>query len=151
MKNMIPVPEAYAVSKRKAKVEPVPELDRIEKALWKFVIKNGGIGEDRGYYGGMQIDAYTKKYKDTINKINSVGIDWTQTRPITDDYCSVFAGTFAEQSDTEYYIKGTLVLLDGTEIFMIYKEYDKSNLASTMREIFRNIDLYKELIEDAFT
>ena len=80
------------MASRKKAPASMPELDKVEKAIWKFLLKEGGLKDDHGYYGGMWMDRSSKSYKKAmedkqLNTMHDVRSgDYTFTATAQDDW-----------------------------------------------------------------
>ena len=107
------------MAKRKVKSITAPsELNKADQFSWRFLVDTGYVVNDNW---DLQWDEYAGRFtkndeatKECLEKIKTVGIDWTKTRPVGEGTGSKFVDTFGP-SDTVPTIEGTLVLKDDTE------------------------------------
>jgi len=88
-------------------------MNNADKFAWKFLIDKGSVVIEWNYYAGAYVTAFKKREK-CLELIQSVGIDWNKTKPVSDSMKSEFNGTV----DDSTYVKvmeGTLVLNDGSK------------------------------------
>jgi len=118
------------------------ELGKVDKALWRYLFKYGGLEIEVDYFGGVKIEYFnndlnypkSKKTPGLLKRIEAGEVNWYRTAPLHDEYTSVFNGTFAEEKEYEYYMEGTLVMNDGKEYKCACK-VDKGSMAQNMRDI----------------
>ena len=111
-------------------------LDNVEKLMWKYLIDAGGIIKDESFYGTIIDIEKTIEVRDIVK---TQGIDWDQTKGVTDDWAEKFDGTFDEPARIEF-LKGTLYTNDGGK-WTWYLQYD---------EPFDILQLVKDFIPDPF-
>jgi hypothetical protein len=119
-------------------------MDKIDKAVWNYILENGGLVGKNSYYGGLDTEPFccTAKGKAVRKEIEKVGIDWKSTKPATDGFHREFAGTFAERDDEVYYVCGTLVLNNGKKYnCQSIMEYE-TRFLDRLRQIVNFIDQY---------
>lgn len=114
-------------------------LDKIEKALWRYLFENGGILKEKGYYGGLSIERFkdygsTKKSKLIKSYIDDNQVNWYQTQALKDNMIDVFNSTFDDSTNYTYYIEGDLILNDGTS-YHCACEVKNDSFTDSMREI----------------
>lgn len=111
-------------------------LDNAEKLMWKYLLLNGGVVLNHGYYG-TSIDF--EKTQECRTLIEETGIDFEKTKGVRDDYDMEFNGTFDDAIKVTF-LEGTLVTNDGKE-WLWYHSYD---------DPITVLDLIKDIIPDPF-
>jgi hypothetical protein len=128
---------------------------------WIYLIENGKAGCEPSYYGGWNIldDFDDMKYKklspwdgslfkaireDSLAALRKIGVDWDKTKSPTSSLYSEFNGTFADSSSCEY-LKGTLVLLDGSEQHWIAESIEVSNVFEMMEQVSQGADKFEKI------
>jgi len=111
-------------------------LDNAEKLMWKYLLLNGGVVLNHGYYGTSIDFEKTQVCRDLI-EVN--GIDWEKTKGVRDDYEMEFNGTFDDPVKVTF-LEGTLVTGDGTRCEWYHSYDDPINI----------LDLIKDIIPDPF-
>jgi hypothetical protein len=111
-------------------------LDNAEKLMWKYLLERGGVIGSKSYYGTSIDFEKTNKCQAFIKEF---GIDWKETKGVVDDYDHEFNGTFDDPAKVTF-LKGTLVLNNGTKWEWYYEYYEPFNI----------LELVKDIIPDPF-
>jgi hypothetical protein len=113
---------------------------------WLYLVENGAAGREPSYYGGYDFMEGIEERFPNLNKydfredrvkdaflldIARIGVDWSRTKEPTMDFFSQFEGTFNDSSQKEY-MKGTLVLKDGSKQEWCAEKLEISNIFQMM-------------------
>lgn len=102
--------------------DAVDALAKYKQAIWSVLLAHGAVrveeterwwNDDIEYYGGNPNVSRDDTIL-TLEKIREVGINWTATTDPADHVGLEFAGTFCSIDYQVHYLKGILVLNDGS-------------------------------------
>lgn len=92
-----------------------------KKHIWAYVLEHGKVNTKASYWGGLSLmnttfgERFDESQKNCLAHIKYIGIDWDKTEFPIQDVAYTFDGTDRD-SRAENYIRGSLVLTDGSKI-----------------------------------
>ena len=82
------------------------------------------------------------RHNSFVAKLHEVGVDWEKTIAPESDFYFEFTDTYHDSKKTEY-LKGTLVLKDGTEQFWIAEQIEVTNVFGMMAMVSEAPEKFK--------
>ena len=125
-----------------------------KRMIWAYIIKHGALNVEASYWGGLCLidktfgERYDESQVNCRKKIEEIGIDWAQTNEPIQSTAYVFDGTDRD-STPEKYIKGMLVLMDGTQIQCCIDTHDLRTYNSVVDFVMNRQDDIASIVESA--
>lgn len=102
-------------------------MDNAEKLLWKYVINNGYVIEDKSYYGNTSDIDRTHVIRNNLNKIN-----WDKSTPIKQDTDYQFSGTFSDDIPVKF-LYGKLSYMN--KVYEFYLDLDDMPIIDLIKSV----------------